>query len=49
MPGIAETVDFAHIRNHYYRSHGTINPFGIISIGPQQDLLAAHGRDKIFA
>ncbi|WP_019212470.1 glutathione S-transferase family protein [Yersinia massiliensis] len=49
MPGIAETVDFAHIRNHYYRSHGTINPFGIISIGPQQDLLAAHGRDKRFA
>ncbi|CNL73647.1 glutathione S-transferase family protein [Yersinia frederiksenii] len=49
MPGIAETVDFAHIRNHYYRSHGTINPFGIISIGPQQDLLTAHGRDKIFA
>ncbi|OWF72045.1 glutathione-dependent reductase [Yersinia frederiksenii] len=32
-----------------YRSHGTINPFGIISIGPQQDLLAAHGRDKSFA
>lgn len=49
MPGIAETVDFAHIRNHYYRSHGTINPFGIISIGPQQDLLAVHGRDKSFA
>lgn len=23
MPGIAETVDFAHIRTHYYRSHGT--------------------------
>ena len=49
MPGIAETVDFGHIRNHYYRSHGTINPFGIISIGPQQDLLEAHGRDKSFA
>lgn len=49
MPGIAETVDFAHIRNHYYRSHGTINPYGIISIGPQQDLLEPHDRDTRFA
>lgn len=37
MPGIAETVSFPHIRHHYYRSHKTINPTGIISIGPQQD------------
>lgn len=49
MPGIAETVDFAHIRNHYYRSHATINPYGIISTGPAQDLDAAHGRDVRFA
>ncbi|MCB5302323.1 glutathione S-transferase family protein [Yersinia bercovieri] len=49
MPGIAETVDFAHIRHHYYRSHGTINPYGIISIGPQQNLLEPHGRDSRFA
>lgn len=38
MPGIAETVNFDHIRNHYFRSHKTINPTGIISIGPWQDL-----------
>lgn len=36
MPGIAETVSLPHIRNHYYRSHTTINPHGIISIGPAQ-------------
>lgn len=48
MPGIAETVDFDHIRHHYYRSHGTINPYGIISIDPQQDLLEPHGRDTRF-
>ena len=48
MPGIAETVDFAHIRNHYYRSHKTINPTGIISVGPQQDLNEPHGRDLRF-
>jgi putative glutathione S-transferase len=48
MPGIAETVDMAHIRNHYYRSHATINPHGIISIGPAQDLDEPHGRDVRF-
>ena len=48
MPGIAETVDFAHIRHHYYRSHKTINPTGIISIGPAQDLNEPHGRDERF-
>lgn len=48
FPGIAETVDFAHIRNHYYRSHKTINPTGIISVGPWQDLDEPHGRDVRF-
>ena len=48
MPGIAETVDFDHIRNHYFRSHKTINPTGIISIGPWQDLDEPHGRDERF-
>ncbi|MCE0813528.1 glutathione S-transferase family protein [Buttiauxella sp. S04-F03] len=48
MPGIAETVDFGHIRHHYYRSHKTINPTGIISIGPAQDLNEPHGRDERF-
>ena len=48
MPGIAETVSIPHIRHHYYRSHKTINPTGIISIGPQQDLNEPHGRDQRF-
>ncbi|MGL6020320.1 MAG: glutathione S-transferase family protein [Gibbsiella quercinecans] len=48
MPGIAETVNMAHIRNHYYRSHSTINPHGIISIGPAQNLDEPHGRDQRF-
>ncbi len=46
MPGIAETVSFPHIVNHYYRSHPTINPYGIVPIGPVQDWQAPHGRDK---
>ena len=48
MPGIAETVDFNHIRTHYFRSHKTINPTGIISVGPWQDLDEPHGRDVRF-
>src|SRR5471032_15330 len=48
MPGIRDTTDFAHIRNHYYRSHATINPHGIISTGPAQDLESDHGRDTRF-
>ncbi|WP_031518981.1 glutathione S-transferase family protein [Siccibacter colletis] len=48
MPGIAETVDFAHIRHHYFCSHKTINPTGIISIGPLQDLNEPHGREERF-
>ncbi|RYC47084.1 glutathione S-transferase family protein [Pectobacterium zantedeschiae] len=48
MPGIADTVNMAHIRHHYYRSHGTINPHGVISLGPEQDLNQPHHRDKTF-
>ena len=34
VPGVAETVDFDHIKQHYYRSHPTINPTGIVPKGP---------------
>lgn len=37
LPGIAETVDFDHIKTHYYGSHKTINPNGIIPTGPEID------------
>lgn len=36
-PGIAETVDFKHIKEHYYRSHKNINPTGIVPVGPILD------------
>lgn len=49
LPGISETVNFPHIRNHYYRSHKTINPTGVISVGPAQDLDQPHGRDVRFS
>jgi putative glutathione S-transferase len=34
QPGIAETVNFQHIKGHYYESHLTINPTGIVPLGP---------------
>lgn len=46
-PGIAETVNFQHIKNHYYGSHRTINPTGIVPLGPQQDFTAPHGREHL--
>ncbi|QIZ45908.1 glutathione S-transferase family protein [Dickeya zeae] len=49
LPGIAETVNMEHIRHHYYRSHGTINPHGIISVGPEMNLDAPHGRDRRYS
>ncbi len=44
-PGIAETVDFYHIKHHYYGSHHTINPTGIVPAGPLMDLTSPHGRE----
>lgn len=46
-PGIAGTVEFTHIRNHYYRSHANINPTGIVPAGPALDLQSAHRRDAL--
>lgn len=37
VPGIAETVNFQHIKEHYYRSHKNINPTGIVPVGPILD------------
>ena len=37
FPGIKETVNFEHIKTHYYVSHKTINPSGIIPNGPEID------------
>ncbi len=36
-PGVRETVDFDHIKRHYYTSHPGINPTGIIPVGPELD------------
>ena len=45
VPGVRETVDLTHIKQHYYGSHPTINPTRIVPVGPAIDFDAAHGRD----
>ena len=36
IPGIRETVHMDHIKGHYYQSHRTINPTGVVPMGPLQ-------------
>ena len=47
IPGVAATVDFDHIKRHYYVTHDDINPTRIVPIGPEQDLLAPHNREHM--
>lgn len=43
---VATTVDFDHIKRHYYMTHDEINPTRIVPIGPQLDLTTPHNRDR---
>jgi putative glutathione S-transferase len=45
--GIAETVSFNEIRDHYYLTHGVINPSGIVAVMPALDFGAPHGRQAL--
>lgn len=47
LAGIADTVDFDHIKRHYYVTHDDINPTRIVPIGPQLDLLSPHRRARL--
>ena len=47
QPGIAATVNFDHIKRHYYFTHDDINPTRIVPIGPALDLTQPHGREKL--
>ncbi len=44
VPGVAETVNLHHIKQHYYASHRSVNPTGIVPRGPEIDFSAPHGR-----
>jgi putative glutathione S-transferase len=45
--GVAETVNMDHIKYHYFASHRSINPTGIVPKGPEIDFMQPHGRDSI--
>jgi putative glutathione S-transferase len=45
--GIGDTVNFDHIKRHYYITHDDINPTRIVPIGPLQDLAAPHRRGAL--
>jgi len=47
VPGVADTVNMMHIKHHYYGSHATINPTGVVPAGPELDLGRPHGRQAL--
>jgi len=47
QPGISDTVNFDHIKRHYYMTHTQINPTRIVPIGPALDLTQPHKRERI--
>ena len=49
VPGIAETVDMDHIKEHYYASHANINPTRIVPVGPYLDFTTPHDRERLSA
>ncbi|XAR70654.1 hypothetical protein NMG60_11027572 [Bertholletia excelsa] len=46
IPGMSDTVKMDHIKGHYYGSHPSINPSGIIPLGPNIDYSTPHDRDR---
>jgi glutathionyl-hydroquinone reductase len=47
IDGISDTVNFDHIKRHYYFTHDDINPTRIVPVGPAQNLWSAHQRERL--
>lgn len=47
LPGVAETVNLDHIREHYYTTQTDINPKRIVAVGPDHAFDAPHDRDRL--
>ena len=46
-PGFGDTIDFVHIKRHYYEVHTDINPTRIVPAGPDlSGWLTPHGRER---
>ncbi len=46
QPGVAQTVNMQHIKDHYYASHESVNPSRVVPAGPLIDYTAPHDRDN---
>ena len=47
-PGFGDTIDFDHIKRHYYQVQTDVNPTGIVPDGPElSGWLQAHGREQL--
>jgi putative glutathione S-transferase len=46
-PGVAETVNMTHIKEHYYTTHPDVTPSRIVARGPDLDFTADHDRDRL--
>ena len=49
LPGVADTVHMDHIKTHYYASHKSINPSGVVPAGPEVDFSEPHKRQALAA
>jgi len=49
LPGIAATFDAEHVKRHYYESHRTLNPSGVVPVGPAVDFAGPHERARLAA
>jgi len=49
QPGIKQTVNFEHIKQHYFFSHETINPTRVVPVGPEINFEVHHERKKSFS
>ena len=47
VPEVRQTCHLDHCKQHYYRSHPTINPVGIVPLGPVIDYDAPHERGEV--
>jgi putative glutathione S-transferase len=47
-PGFGDTIDFEQIKQHYYGVHDTVNPSGVVPLGPDNSgWLTSHGREEL--
>ncbi|MFZ2651600.1 MAG: glutathione S-transferase family protein, partial [Burkholderiaceae bacterium] len=47
LPGIAATFDARHVKGHYFESHRSLNPSGIVPLGPKLDFDRPHDRARL--